>query len=161
MAKRKGLSKKRRFMVFRRDLFTCQYCGRTPPDVSLEVDHIIPVSKGGTNADDNLRTACFDCNRGKGDHSAKRRPQTEWEWYVSECEMTGFVPVGPEIYERDEKTPAMRVMDACFALSVKAAEAEDWDTETQYYEIASALEQFTGKVGYIAWFEHGWPIPNA
>lgn len=63
--KRKGLSKKIRFGVFKRDAFTCQYCGRHPPTVTLEIDHIIPVSKGGVSDDHNLITACFDCNRGK------------------------------------------------------------------------------------------------
>lgn len=62
---RKPLSKKMRFDVFKRDSFTCQYCGSTPPTVVLEVDHIHPVSKGGRNMIDNLITACFDCNRGK------------------------------------------------------------------------------------------------
>ena len=62
---RKPLSKKMRFDVFKRDSFTCQYCGSNPPAVVLEVDHIHPVSKGGRNLADNLITACFDCNRGK------------------------------------------------------------------------------------------------
>lgn len=64
-AERKPLSKKMRFDVFKRDSFTCQYCGSNPPAVVLEVDHIHPVSKGGRNVVDNLITACFDCNRGK------------------------------------------------------------------------------------------------
>ena len=67
MAKRKNLSKKVRFEVFKRDSFKCQYCGRSAPDVVLEVDHIIPVSKGGDNDISNLITSCFDCNRGKRD----------------------------------------------------------------------------------------------
>jgi len=62
---RKSLSKKIRFEVFKRDLFKCQYCGIEPPNGLLEVDHIIPVSKGGCNSEDNLITSCFDCNRGK------------------------------------------------------------------------------------------------
>ena len=65
--RRKSLSKSIRFEVFKRDSFTCQYCGRTAPDVVLEVDHIIPVAKGGDNSLTNLITACFDCNRGKRD----------------------------------------------------------------------------------------------
>lgn len=65
MSKREALSKKTRFDVFKRDLFSCQYCGQTPPTVVLEIDHINPVANGGTNAIDNLITACFDCNRGK------------------------------------------------------------------------------------------------
>lgn len=62
---REQLSKKVRFNVFKRDLFVCQYCGRHPPEVVLEVDHINPVSAGGDNSEHNLITACFDCNRGK------------------------------------------------------------------------------------------------
>lgn len=67
MAKRKGLTKKVRFEVFKRDSFTCQYCGRNAPDVVLEVDHISPVAKGGSNELTNLVTSCFDCNSGKSD----------------------------------------------------------------------------------------------
>lgn len=66
MAERKTISKGTRFEVFKRDNFTCQYCGRTAPGVVLEVDHIDPVSNGGGNEIMNLITSCFDCNRGKG-----------------------------------------------------------------------------------------------
>ena len=64
--KRKPLSKKLRFEVFKRDLFTCQYCGRKAPDVVLHVDHINPVKRGGRNDIMNLVTSCMDCNLGKG-----------------------------------------------------------------------------------------------
>ena len=67
MAERKPISKKMRFEVFKRDRFTCQYCGRMAPDVVLEVDHIKPVAKGGKNEILNLVTSCMDCNRGKSD----------------------------------------------------------------------------------------------
>ena len=43
---RKGLSKKIRFEVFKRDQFTCQYCGKQAPNVVLEVDHITPRKVG-------------------------------------------------------------------------------------------------------------------
>lgn len=66
--KRKPISKKLRFEIFKRDNFTCGYCGSTPPGVTLELDHIQPVSKNGDNDINNLITACFDCNRGKSDH---------------------------------------------------------------------------------------------
>jgi hypothetical protein len=55
-----------RFEVFRRDSFTCQYCGRRAPKVILHVDHVVPVAAGGTNDLENLRTACSICNEGKG-----------------------------------------------------------------------------------------------
>ena len=66
MAERKPLSKKTRFEVFKRDKFTCQYCGRHAPDVVLECDHIKPVAEGGKNTILNLVTSCKDCNSGKG-----------------------------------------------------------------------------------------------
>lgn len=65
MANRKSTGIRARFEAFKRDGFSCQYCGRTPPDIVLEVDHIIPVSKGGDNSEGNLITSCRDCNRGK------------------------------------------------------------------------------------------------
>ena len=65
MAKRKAISKRNRFEVFKRDSFTCQYCGKSSPDVILHVDHIQPVSKGGKNDLLNLVTSCSDCNLGK------------------------------------------------------------------------------------------------
>lgn len=66
MAKREPIPKKLRFEVFKRDRFTCRYCGRKAPDVVLHVDHIDPVANGGTNEITNLVTACQDCNLGKG-----------------------------------------------------------------------------------------------
>jgi len=65
--KRKSLSNKVRFGIFKRDKFTCQYCGKTAPDVVLNVDHINPVCEGGTNDPLNLITSCFECNNGKRD----------------------------------------------------------------------------------------------
>lgn len=60
-----AISKKIRFEVFKRDGFRCGYCGKTPPEVTLEVDHINPKKLDGSDEIENLITACFDCNRGK------------------------------------------------------------------------------------------------
>lgn len=62
---RKQISKKLRFEIFKRDGFTCQYCGDHPPKTILHVDHIYPVKRGGGNNQDNLITSCIDCNLGK------------------------------------------------------------------------------------------------
>lgn len=62
---REAISKRVRFEIFKRDSFTCQYCGKQPPSASLQIDHIIPVSAGGDNDLCNLITACHDCNAGK------------------------------------------------------------------------------------------------
>ncbi len=57
-----------RYKILKRDRHTCKSCGARAPDVELEVDHIIPISKGGKELDENnLETKCKDCNRGKSD----------------------------------------------------------------------------------------------
>ena len=61
--------------MFKRDHFTCAYCGQTPPNVILEVDHIIPKFEGGEDVLNNLVTSCFDCNRGKGRNSLESIPE--------------------------------------------------------------------------------------
>jgi hypothetical protein len=61
-----ALPKRLRFEVFKRDSFTCQYCGRKAPDVVLHVDHVHPRSQGGSDDLLNLVTSCVECNLGKG-----------------------------------------------------------------------------------------------
>jgi hypothetical protein len=55
--------------IKQRDSFTCQACGNSiqkEPNLLLEIDHVIPVSKGGITSEDNLQTLCWKCNRSKG-----------------------------------------------------------------------------------------------
>jgi hypothetical protein len=57
-----------RFKVMLRDRFTCRHCGASPskdPNVELHVDHVVPWSKGGDTALENLQTLCLKCNLGK------------------------------------------------------------------------------------------------
>jgi HNH endonuclease len=60
-----AISKRLRYEILRRDNYTCRYCGRSTPDVSLTVDHVVPESLGGSDSPPNLVTACPDCNSGK------------------------------------------------------------------------------------------------
>lgn len=60
-----------RARIFERDDYTCQYCGER--GCKLECDHVIPHSRGGSDGDENLTTACFECNRSK-------RNKTPEEW---------------------------------------------------------------------------------
>ena len=64
---RKKISKELRVQVLIRDKFKCRMCGRSRDEVSLHVDHILPVAKGGTDEISNLATLCSDCNIGKSD----------------------------------------------------------------------------------------------
>lgn len=77
MAKRKAVSKKLRFEVFKRDSFKCQYCGASAPDVLLQADHIKPVKDGGITDITNLITSCSDCNSGKGARSLSDKSVVE------------------------------------------------------------------------------------
>jgi len=55
-----------RFLVFKRDLYTCQICRRS--GVELVLDHVIPVCQGGSDLTDNLQALCVPCNQGKAGH---------------------------------------------------------------------------------------------
>ncbi|MBP5466276.1 MAG: HNH endonuclease [Clostridia bacterium] len=52
-----------RFSIYKRDGYRCQHCGRSGRFVDLEIDHIIPISKGGKSTYDNLQTLCQRCNQ--------------------------------------------------------------------------------------------------
>jgi hypothetical protein len=56
---------KMKIRIARRDNYTCQMCGKHLRDEEMEFDHIIPVSKGGSSEEHNLRLTCFECNRSK------------------------------------------------------------------------------------------------
>lgn len=63
--------KKLRLQVFQRDGYRCTYCGCNKR--TLHCDHVLAISKGGSNSLDNLVTACELCNSSKGNRSV-----TEW-----------------------------------------------------------------------------------
>ncbi len=71
----RGLSLQLRNQILERNGYTCQQCGASAHDmddlnpgrkVRLHIDHIVPLSQGGTNDPDNLRVLCSNCNQGRG-----------------------------------------------------------------------------------------------
>lgn len=67
--------------IFKRDHFTCQYCGLQPGSEELTLDHVVPRAQGGQSRWDNCVLACVDCNHAKADRTPqqagmrlKRRP---------------------------------------------------------------------------------------
>jgi len=87
---RKSTGKRLRFEIFKRDNFTCQYCGSQPPDIVLVLDHIHPISKGGDNDPMNLITSCEPCNQGKSDKALEDKiiaPDADLEWLEMQQEI--------------------------------------------------------------------------
>lgn len=67
--RRGGFSEGTRYSILHRSGFKCQACGAKPHkdnNVQLNIDHIVPVSWGGSNDSENLQVLCFDCNVSKG-----------------------------------------------------------------------------------------------
>ena len=63
------MTPKLREKIKERDGYTCQICGlsnKDEPNLLLEIDHIIPLSKGGMTTEGNLQILCWRCNRSKG-----------------------------------------------------------------------------------------------
>lgn len=56
--------------VFRRDSYSCQYCGSNEKQLTL--DHVVPRSQGGAHSWDNLVAACRQCNHRKGGRSPEK-----------------------------------------------------------------------------------------
>lgn len=75
----RSISPQLRAEILERNGFTCQLCGAGPGDpdpikpertVRLHIDHVIPVSQGGTNDPSNLRVTCSACNQGRANIQA-------------------------------------------------------------------------------------------
>lgn len=100
------MGRTQRFRIFNRDGFRCKYCGRRGSDeaVQLEVDHVVPRSRGGLDEDSNLVTSCFDCNRGKRDTMIVDQNDDE--------------PLGPELEE------CLRTGDHATAIEIMGGDLE-------------------------------------
>lgn len=70
----KWINRRRRARIYERDGWRCQYCDQPerPGEAGLlSLDHLRPLSKGGSNRTDNLVTACKSCNSARGDRSLR------------------------------------------------------------------------------------------
>jgi 5-methylcytosine-specific restriction endonuclease McrA len=61
-----------RMNVYRRDEFTCQYCGDRPGVSLLTFDHVVPRAQGGKTEWTNIVTACVECNAAKADRTPEQ-----------------------------------------------------------------------------------------
>ena len=58
--------------IFKRDWFTCQYCGKQPSSEELTIDHVLPRAQGGTSIWENCVLACIACNAWKADRTPEQ-----------------------------------------------------------------------------------------
>ncbi len=66
-AQRSLMTRELRKKIMERDNYTCRMCGKRMFDeVGLQIDHIIPVARGGRSVSSNLRVLCSRCNMSKG-----------------------------------------------------------------------------------------------
>ena len=140
-AKRKQISKKARFEVFKRDGFTCQYCGAHPPQVLLHVDHIIPVAAGGLNDQDNLITTCEPCNQGKGARSLDSVPATLAERATETAEREAQIAGYAEVMAAQRE----RILDQAWDVATIFTDAFRKDSFRRDW--MESVKQFVEKLG--------------
>ncbi len=58
--------------IFKRDRFTCQYCGAQPGSEELTLDHVVPRAQGGESRWENCVLACVTCNKRKADRTPQQ-----------------------------------------------------------------------------------------
>jgi hypothetical protein len=157
--KRVGLSKKLRFDVFKRDQFTCQYCGATPPKVILQVDHIEPVAKGGGNSMDNLITSCQPCNLGKGVGRLSEIPRSLQDKAADIAEAEEQI----KAYNKIIRKRAARIEEETWEVAAALEGKDRLDTyqkarlvsikmfleKLPFHEVLSAAEKTSAKFSYI------------
>lgn len=62
--------------IFKRDRYTCVYCGKQAGTENLTLDHVVPRSKGGISSWENTVLACVDCNKRKADRTPEQAKMT-------------------------------------------------------------------------------------
>lgn len=77
----KWIRRTTRLAVYARDCWCCVYCGAGAEqrDVALTIDHVVPVTRGGTNHARNLVTCCKECNDSKGNLRLRTWARRWWE----------------------------------------------------------------------------------
>lgn len=135
-----AISKRTRFEVFKRDAFTCKYCGRKPPEVVLNADHMLARSKGGPDTMENLVTACFDCNSGKSDVSLSAIPKALEELAKTRREKARQMRWMRALFirERSEQNKALAIISNVWVHAI----GEDYTKFTITKDTANSIRKF-------------------
>jgi hypothetical protein len=138
---RKAISTRTRFEIFKRDAFTCQYCGAKPPNVILHVDHILAVANGGTNDTGNLVTACSQCNLGKSAVPLSIVPQSLEDAASEEAERVAQVQAYAEMIREARETVEAQMWEIAEVLFPGAGAG--WPRDK-----CASVKMFMTKIGY-------------
>lgn len=137
---KRAVSTRTRFEIFKRDGFRCLYCGGTPLQGALHVDHVVPLAEGGDNATANLVTACGECNLGKGPVPLDRKR------------------LAPSVATQADRDHAQQILDfLAIQREVAAAKAKVTDVVADRWEelIGPLSQQMYGRLGGIV---QRWPM---
>lgn len=155
---RKQIGKKLRFEVFKRDGFTCAYCGSMPPNVVLQVDHIHPIAEGGDNTIDNLITSCQPCNIGKGANLLTNIPTTLKEKALFVAEKEAQIKAFYEVMQKQERRLEVEMWSIADILQTDSSITgmdKRWLTSIKkflktlsFYEVQDAAEIARGKYSW-------------
>ena len=137
--RRKSIPGRLRHKVFQRDGYRCRECGATNKETTLHVDHIKPVSKGGTNDLNNLQTLCEKCNLAKhtdewvGGNMRKRR-KFQGEFTYSEAKRERLIKKWEDL---DSKL---------IYVKRKLASTKTYDEQEKYYNQIVELNEEIDKI---------------
>ncbi len=99
-------SKEERAAIARSQRHKCMYCGVRLTSDNLQIDHMDPVSRGGSNDDENLQALCRRCNTRKGNHTDDEFRERYWEL------VGGFQQPPPRTIPQSHFNEVMRSTDA-------------------------------------------------
>lgn len=159
---RKAISTRQRFEIFKRDGFVCQYCGGHPPSVILHIDHIVPVSKNGTNDKENLITSCSKCNLGKSNILLTSIPENVSvkgeEIKEKEKQLKGYYKIIEQKRARidSEVFRIMGILNPVYGKSVSRdyyISVKNFIDKLDFYEVLESMEIAVSKCNgeYKAW----------
>lgn len=125
------LIQKDKFQIAYRDDFICQFCGGKPDNDNIEIEHMIPVSKGGSDNEENLVAACKKCNRNKSDLVAFPKSMCEGncrmdpDWVVHKS----FGEWQIKFHPKDEGClPVLEYTPYGYWFETRRAHEPDWET---------------------------------
>jgi hypothetical protein len=146
-----AVTKRTRFEVLKRDNHTCRYCGGVAPDAILTVDHVLPISLGGSDDPTNLVAACRDCNMGK----ASTSPTEEVVADVKQSDLTHAMAMIRAGEIRMAERAKLMAFLSLFLDSWHVSVPNDWENSVGQLYAAGLLEDDLLDASHIAQVARG------